>query len=208
MDTAESAKSERPAARAPAQEPIVRFGEWLAEAEAGEPNDPSAMALATTTADGSPSVRMVLLRGFDARGFVFYTNLESRKGDELAGNPRAALCFHWKSLKRQVRVEGRVESVSPEEANAYFASRARGSQIGAWASDQSRPMASRFDLEKRVAKFAAKFGTGAVPRPEHWSGFRVVPEAIEFWRERRFRLHERIVYIRSGDGWTTARLFP
>jgi pyridoxamine 5'-phosphate oxidase len=208
MDTAESSKTDRPAARAEAHEPIARFAEWLAEAEAGEPNDPSAMALATTTAEGFPSVRMVLLRGFDDRGFVFYTNLQSRKGEELAGNPRAALCFHWKSLKRQVRVEGRVELVAPEEADAYFASRARASQIGAWASDQSQPMASRFDLEKRVAKFAAKFGTGAVPRPEHWSGFRVVPEVIEFWRDRRFRLHERIVYTRSGDGWTTQRLFP
>ena len=189
-------------------DPLVQFQAWLDEAEKSEPNDPTAMSLATATPDGVPSLRMVLLRGLDARGFVFYTNLESRKGSELLTNRHAALCFHWKSLRRQVRVEGPVEPVSDDEADAYFESRPRGSRIGAWASDQSRPMASRFDLEKRVAKFAAKFGVGRIPRPPHWSGFRVVPQHIEFWSDGQFRLHDRIVYHRAGDGWTSERLYP
>jgi pyridoxamine 5'-phosphate oxidase len=189
-------------------DPIAHFAEWMAEAEISEPAEPSAMALATANAEGVPSVRMILLRGFDERGFVFYTNTQSRKGDDIRANPHAALCFHWKSLGRQVRVEGPIAPVEPQEADAYFASRARGSQIGAWASDQSRPMPSRRALEKRVAKFAAKFGLGKVPRPEHWAGYRVTPLHIEFWREARFRLHERVVYHRGEDGWTSQRLYP
>lgn len=188
--------------------PIDHFRDWLKEAEGTEPNDPNAMALATADAEGRPSVRMVLLKDVDERGFTFYTNLESRKGGQLAANPHAGLCFHWKTLRRQVRVEGRVEAVAPEEADAYFASRQRLSQIGAWASRQSRPLEGRFELEKRVAEFTAKFGFGAVPRPEFWSGFRIVPSLIEFWEDKPFRLHDRIVYHRTESGWTTERLFP
>lgn len=190
-------------------DPFELFRIWLADAEKTEPNDPNAMSLATVGEDGMPSLRMVLLKGFDEAGFVFYTNLASQKGRELAAHPKAALCFHWKSLKRQVRVEGLVTPVSEAEADAYFASRARGSRIGAWASKQSQPMQGRFELEQRVAKYALKFNIGTIPRPPFWSGFRITPSKIEFWRDKPFRLHERNLYTRQPDGsWATATLFP
>jgi len=189
-------------------DPIELFKAWLKEAEAKEPNDPNAMALATVDAQCRPSLRMVLLRGLDERGFTFFTNYESRKGEELLANPAAALCFHWKSLRRSVRIEGSAEQVSAEEADQYFATRPRSSQIGAWASKQSRPMAGRFELEKRVAQYTAKFGIGPVPRPPYWSGFRIVPHRIEFWEDRPFRLHDRLVFSRRDGGWETQRLFP
>jgi pyridoxamine 5'-phosphate oxidase len=188
-------------------EPLAAFQRWLAEAWQGEPNAHS-MTLATTTPEGRPSARVVLLKGLDERGFVFYTNLDSRKSAELVVNPYAALCFLWKSLNRQVRVEGPVERVADREADVYFASRPRDSQIGAWASDQSRVLESRAELERRVEAFARRFGEAEVPRPPFWSGFRVVPERIEFWQERPFRLHDRLLFIREGERWRRERLFP
>jgi pyridoxamine 5'-phosphate oxidase len=199
-----------------ADEPFAMFERWFAEAESLESNDPNAMALATVDADGLPNVRMVLLKGLDPatrgteRGFVFFTNLESAKGRELAASGKAALLFHWKSLRRQVRVRGTVASVSPAEADAYFASRARGSRIGAWASAQSRPLESRFALEKAVALVTARYPLGEIPRPPHWSGFRVTPLEIELWHDRPFRLHDRVVFRRSSPdaAWVKSRLYP
>ena len=191
-------------------DPLALFGDWYDEAAKSEPNDPSAMSLATVGPDGTPAVRMVLLKGYDPSGFVFYTNLESRKGQHLQAHPKAALLFHWKSLRRQVRLEGPVSPTTAEEADAYFATRARGSQIGAWASDQSRPLESRFALEKRVAEFTAKHLVGKVLRPPHWSGFRLLPLLIEFWQDGAFRLHDRLEYRRAtpSDAWTTRTLYP
>jgi pyridoxamine 5'-phosphate oxidase len=194
--------------KTPPEDPIAAFSAWLEEAEASEPRDPTAMAVATVGADGMPSNRMLLLKGVDARGFVFYTNFESRKGRQLLAHPKAALVFHWKSLVRQVRVEGEVTEVSAAEADAYFASRPRQARIGAWASDQSRVLEGRFELEKRVAEFGLKYAVGNIPRPPHWSGFRVAPRSIEFWQEGKFRLHHRLVYHRDGDGWRIERLYP
>lgn len=192
------------------RDPYLLFQEWMAEAEGSEPNDANAMALATADSDGIPSVRMVLLKGIDPRGFVFYTNTESRKGTQLLANANAALCFHWKSLRRQVRVEGAIEQVTDPEADAYFQSRPRDSRIGAWASQQSRVLEGRWELEKRVAQYAARYAIGEVPRPPHWTGFRVLPRRIEFWRDRPFRLHERQLYCpaEDGSGWTTQTLYP
>ena len=190
------------------QDPIARFTAWLEEAVNTGVPEPTAMAVATADADGAPHVRMLLLKGVDERGFVFYTNLGSPKAAELAANPRASLCFYWNPLKRQVRVSGRVERVSDAEADAYFATRPRLSQIGAWASPQSQPMTDRFELERNCAAVALRFGIGAVPRPPHWSGYRVVPEHIEFWQEKPFRLHERIRCTRTAGGWTSQRIFP
>jgi pyridoxamine 5'-phosphate oxidase len=191
-------------------DPFSLFATWLKEAEAKEPNDANAMALASVDADGLPNVRMVLLKGHDAQGFVFYTNFESAKGRELMAHGKAALCFHWKSLRRQVRIRGPVTEVSVAEADAYFASRPKDSQIGAWASAQSRPLEGRWALEAAVAKTAARYALSKVPRPPHWSGFRVAPIEIEFWRDRPFRLHDRLVYRRAdpNDAWRTERLYP
>jgi len=189
-------------------DPLPLFKEWLAEAENSETINPTAMALATAGADGAPSVRMVLLKKVDERGFVFYTNSESQKGIEITENPRASLCFYWKSSLRQVKVDGPVSKVSQEEANAYFATRSRSSRIGAWASKQSRPLESRFELEKQLAVYTAKFNVGKVPRPEFWEGYRVYAERIELWQERKFRLHDRIVYNRKNGGWISQRLYP
>jgi pyridoxamine 5'-phosphate oxidase len=191
-------------------EPFRQFEAWYAEAAKSEPNDPNGMALATVGADGMPSVRMVLLKGHDERGFVFYTNYESRKGQQILSTMKAAILFHWKSLRRQVRVEGAVESVTEAEADEYFHSRPKASQIGAWASQQSRRLKGRFELEARVAQFTAKYAISEVPRPPHWSGFRIKPELIEFWEDRPFRLHDRTIYIRNtaGDGWAAVKLFP
>ena len=199
-----------------AEEPFAVFASWLREAEATEPNDPNAMALATVDAQGLPNVRMVLLKGLDAadrgadRGFVFYSNFESAKGRELLDAGKAALLFHWKSLRRQVRVRGPVTTVSDAEADAYFATRARGSRLGAWASAQSRPLESRFALEKAVAQVTARHLVGDIPRPPHWSGFRVTPVELEFWHDRPFRLHDRLVFRRdaAGQPWSRTRLYP
>jgi pyridoxamine 5'-phosphate oxidase len=191
-----------------AEDPHAIFEEWLAEATRSEPNDPTAMALATADAEGRPSVRMVLLKGHDTRGFTFYTNLDSRKGGDLAANPTAALLFHWKSLRRQVRVEGPVEPVSDAQADAYFATRGRDSQLGAWASDQSRALDARATFEARFLQMKALFDGKDVPRPPRWSGYRVVPERIELWNDRAHRLHERRLFTRSGDGWSEGLLYP
>lgn len=189
-------------------DPLAIFDEWLAEARAAEVNDPEAMALATADATGQPSVRMVLLKGHGPDGFVFYTNEQSAKGEQLEGNPRAALLFHWKSLRRQVRVEGAVQRVGDSEADTYFASRARDSQLGAWASDQSRPLDGRATFEARLEDMKRRFDGQAVPRPPHWRGFRVVPERIEYWMDRPHRLHERRLFTRSGDRWSEGMLYP
>ncbi len=191
-----------------AAEPMRLFETWFAEAKASEPNDPDAMALATVDADGLPDVRMVLLKGFDARGFTFYTHVDSAKGREMAAQPKAAFVLHWKSLRRQIRVRGRVERVSEAEADDYFASRPKQAQIGAWASKQSKPLESRFAFEQEIAKYAARYVIGTVPRPPGWSGFRVIPQEMEFWHDRPFRLHDRIVFKRDGDGWSKTRLYP
>jgi pyridoxamine 5'-phosphate oxidase len=192
----------------PAQDPIAFFQEWFADARNREKNDPTAMSLATADPSGRPAVRMVLLKHVDERGFVFYTNLESPKAADLRSNPRAALCFHWAVLERQVRVEGRVGPVSEAEADAYFATRPRLSQLGAWASRQTQPIAGRFVLEQAVAAVALRFPLGAVPRPPYWSGFRVTPEVIEFWHQRPFRHHDRQRFTREGEGWRHEWLFP
>lgn len=201
-----------------AEEPFALFAEWFAEAQASEPNDPNAMALATVGPDGLPDVRMVLMKGYDADGFVFYSHIASQKGQELAANPQAALLFHWKSLRRQVRVRGQVTPVTEAEADAYFASRPKQAQIGAWASKQSQPLESRFAFEQAIATYAAKHILGSVPRPPGWSGWRITPQRIEFWHDRPFRLHDRIEFRRdiagvntddgSGRDWTKTRLYP
>ena len=191
-------------------EPFDLYAEWMKDAMIHEVNDPEAMALATVDENGLPNVRMVLLKGVSPAGFVFYTNYESAKGRELLGQGKAALCFHWKSLRRQVRVRGPVTPVAAEEADAYYASRPRGSRIGAWASQQSRPLESRFALEKAVAGYTARYAIGEIPRPEYWSGFRLTPVEIEFWHDRPFRLHDRVQFRRASEAepWTKARLYP
>ena len=192
----------------PTDGPLALFDQWYAEARASEPNDSNAMALATATPEGRPSVRMVLMRGFDERGIVFFTNSESQKGIELAENPRAALCFYWESLGKQIRVEGAVEKATDEENDAYWQSRLRDSQLSAWASQQSRELESREVYDAKVVEMIERFGEGEIPRPEHWYGYRVVPWRIEFWTESRHRMHDREVYEQSGDGWKTFLLDP
>ncbi len=191
-------------------EPFTLFSSWLREAETTEPNDPNAVALATVDKDGLPNVRMVLLKGFDSDGFVFYTNFESQKGKEILSQKKAAMCFHWKSLRRQVRLRGLVEVVSDKEADEYYKTRARGSRIGAWASKQSRPLEGRFALEKAVAEYTARYAIGDIPRPPHWSGFRIRPLSIEFWHDRQFRLHDRIEFRRDvpEGAWQKVRMYP
>lgn len=191
-------------------DPMKTFSEWLQLAEKTEPNDPGAMALATVDPSGMPNVRMVLMRRFDDRGIVFFTNFDSQKGGEILANRSAAACFHWKSQRKSVRFRGSVEIVAPEEADDYFNSRARGSRIGAWASKQSSPLESRFALEKEVARYAAKFGVGDIPRPDYWSGFRIRPLSVEFWSDGKFRLHDRLRYDRDSldAEWTKSRLYP
>jgi pyridoxamine 5'-phosphate oxidase len=190
-------------------DPFAKFREWMAEAAASEPVDPNAMTVATATSDGRPSARTVLLKDVDARGFVFYTNQESRKSADLAANRHVALLFHWKSLARQIRIEGVVEPVTDAEADAYFASRPRISRLGAWASDQSRPLDERLTLERRLAEYEAKYPGEDIPRPPHWSGYRVLPDSFEFWQNMPFRLHDRTVYTRRADGrWSIGKLFP
>lgn len=193
----------------PPPDPFALFNSWFAEARASEPNDANAMALATVGSGGQPSVRMVLLKGHSPAGFVFYTNLDSRKGGELASLPKAALLFHWKSLRRQIRIEGAVTPVDDGEADAYFASRSRNSQLGAWASDQSRPLPDRATFEARFAEVQARFDGAEVPRPPRWAGWRVAPARLEFWQDREFRLHERTLYLPDGNGgWATQMLYP
>ena len=189
-------------------DPIARFSEWLREAETTEPNDPNAVALATVDAAGQPSVRMVLLKGLSDDGFVFYTNQQGRKAADLAVNPRAGLLFHWKTLRRQVRVEGAVSIVSDAEADAYFATRGRISKLGAWASDQSRPLPERATLDAKLAEVTAQFEGTEVPRPPHWSGYRVAPERIEFWWDGEHRLHNRELFVREGNAWATSLMYP
>ena len=191
-----------------AKEPFALFSQWLDEAEKSEPNDPNGLALSTVDESGLPNVRMVLLKGHDARGFVFYTNFESAKGREILASRKAAMLFHWKSLRRQIRIRGDIEIVSNAEADEYYASRPRLSRIGAWASQQSRPLESKFALEKAVAEVTMKYPVGDIPRPAHWSGFRVKPVEIEFWKDGAFRLHDRIKFVRDGDGWAKTRLYP
>ena len=189
-------------------DPFKKFGEWLAEAEATEPNDPTAMTVATANAAGRPAARMVLLKGWDTRGFVFYTNLESRKADEIRENAQVSLLFHWKTQRRQIRIEGDVSPVSDAEADEYFASRRRISKLGAWASAQSRPLPSREVFEAKLAEMESRFPGEDVPRPPNWSGWRVAPRYFEFWQDREFRLHERLVFTQTGDGWETGLLYP
>ena len=202
------ARKAKPMPQRKMTDPFALFDEWLAEARASEPNDPEAMALATADAQGRPSVRIVLLKAHGPDGFVFYTNQQGRKAEELAANPRAALLFHWKSLRRQVRVEGTVTPVSGDQADAYFASRSRDSQLGAWASDQSRPLSSRSEFERRYEEERTRFEGVDVQRPPHWGGYCVIPETIEFWSDRPHRLHERRLFARASDGWTEGLLYP